>query len=87
MLASINAGKIVDLDYIPVKKKQNFREKNTLKTLSDGSAGNLEPGAVTFDLCRNRQLVSDWVSVTEDEIKFAIKLIATHEKQIVEGLV
>jgi len=71
MLASIKAGKIVDLEYIP--------------TLSDGSAGNLEPGAVTFDLCRKEELISKWISVTEEEIKDAIKLIATHDKQIIEG--
>ena len=45
MLASIRAGEITDLEYIP--------------TLSDGSAGNLEPNAVTFELCRD--LIKLWI--------------------------
>jgi len=69
MLQSIQKGEIVDLEYIP--------------TLSDGSAGNLEPNAITFELCRD--LIPTWMSASEDEIKKAIKLIANTEKQIIEG--
>lgn len=69
MLASIKAGKITDLEY--------------KETLSDGSAGNLEPESVTFELCKNN--VDMWISVEEAEIRKGIQLIATHEKQIIEG--
>ena len=44
---------------------------------------NLEPNAITFDLCRD--LIPTWMSASEDEIKEAIKLIANTEKQIIEG--
>jgi len=52
MLASIEAGEITDLEY--------------KETLSDGSAGNLEPNSVTFELCQNN--VDSWISVEENEI-------------------
>ena len=54
-----------------------------LKTLSDGSAGNLEPESVTFDLCKEK--IPKWISVTEDEIENGVRLIAQKEKQIIEG--
>jgi threonine dehydratase len=52
MIQSVKAGKILDLPLKP--------------TLSDGTAGGVEPGAITFDLCRT--LVDDYVTVTEEEI-------------------
>ena len=69
MWKSIEAGEIVDLEYE--------------ETLSDGSAGNLEPESVTFDLCQNK--IPKWISVTEEEIASAVKLVAQQEKQIIEG--
>ena len=52
-------------------------------TLSDGTAGGVEPGSVTFDLCQ--QLLDDNVLVSEDAIRYAMRLLAEHERWIVEG--
>jgi len=53
------------------------------ETLSDGTAGGVEAGAVTFDLCR--ELVDDYILVNEEEIKNAIRLMIEHHDKIVEG--
>lgn len=52
MIESIRAGKVVEIESKP--------------TLSDGTAGGIEAGAITFDLCR--KLVDDMILVSEDEI-------------------
>jgi threonine dehydratase len=52
-------------------------------TLADGLAGNLEPGTVTVDL--TRQLVTDIVTVSEDEIAAAIDLLFREHGLVVEG--
>ena len=65
MLASINAGEITDLEY--------------KETLSDGSAGNLEPNSVTFELCQNN--VDSWISVEESEIEQGNTVL-----QLIDGL-
>jgi threonine dehydratase len=52
-------------------------------TLSDGSAGGIEEGSVTFDLCR--ELVDEYVLVTEDEIAAAIRWMVDKHHKIVEG--
>lgn len=69
MYASVQAGKIVDFDAKP--------------TISDGSAGNMEPGAITFPLCR--ELVDDWVLLSEEEIFSAMRLFLAQEHQLLEG--
>lgn len=69
MYASLQAGEIV--------------EPPEHETLSDGTAGGLEPGAITFPLCQ--QLIDDYVLVSEDEIKAAITALARYERWIVEG--
>ncbi|MDT7920269.1 MAG: threonine/serine dehydratase [Meiothermus sp.] len=69
MLASVRAGRIVSIAARP--------------TLSDGSAGGLEPGAITFELCRN--LVDDWVTVSEEEIKAAMRFFIETQHQLLEG--
>lgn len=65
----IKAGKI-----IPVAEQP---------TLSDATAGNLEPGSITFPLCRD--FIDHHVLVSEDEIKQALRLLADTERMIVEG--
>ena len=50
MAASVRAGEIVPVEPQP--------------TLSDGTAGNVEEGSVTFPLCRD--LIDEWVLVGED---------------------
>jgi threonine dehydratase len=69
MAASVRAGKIVEIDARP--------------TISDGTAGGIEPGAVTFPLCT--ELVDEWVLVSEDEIYEALRLTIDTEHQLIEG--
>jgi threonine dehydratase len=69
MYESIKAGRIVEVPSRP--------------TISDGTAGGIESGAVTFDICR--RCVDDFVLVTEDEIKAAIKLILEKHHMLIEG--
>ncbi|MBF7141140.1 MULTISPECIES: threonine/serine dehydratase [Pseudomonas] len=52
-------------------------------TLASGSAGNIYPGAITFDLCQ--RLLSRSVLVTEEEIRWAMKAVAVDEHWIIEG--
>lgn len=52
-------------------------------TLSDGTAGGVEPDAITFTHCQN--YMHDEVRVSEDEIIAAMRLLATEERWIVEG--
>jgi threonine dehydratase len=69
MIRSVNAGKILDLPSLP--------------TISDGTAGGIEPGAVTFDLCR--ELVDDYETVTEDEIKESLREFLQSQHMLIEG--
>ena len=52
-------------------------------TLADGLAGNIEAGSVTIDLVRRH--VADIVTVTEDEIAEAMRVLAREHGLIVEG--
>lgn len=69
MAESIKAGKIIDM--------------NTLPTLSDATAGGMEPGSITFDLCQN--WVDDYILVSEQEIKNAITTLIKTQRYLVEG--
>jgi threonine dehydratase len=69
MLRAIQAGEIVDVE-----------EQDTL---SDGTAGAVEPGSVTFPLCR--EVIDETVTVTEAEIGRAMRMLADAEHWIVEG--
>ncbi|RMH01558.1 MAG: pyridoxal-phosphate dependent enzyme [Planctomycetota bacterium] len=69
MAASVRAGRILDLPSAP--------------TLSDGTAGGLEPGAITFPLCR--ELIDDWIEVEEAEIAAAVLGLLERERILVEG--
>jgi threonine dehydratase len=69
MHESIRAGRILELPSEP--------------TLSDGTAGGVEPDAITYPLCR--ALVDRWALVTEDEIADAIRLSVDQEHQLIEG--
>ena len=70
MLASVRAGRIVE-------------EESSLPTLSDGSAGGIEEQTITFDLCRRH--VDHWLSVSEEEIAGAMRLIYRESSEIIEG--
>jgi threonine dehydratase len=52
-------------------------------TISDSTAGGLEPDSITFELCRD--LIDDHVLVSENEIKQAMRLLIEKERWIVEG--
>lgn len=69
MAASVRAGAIIDIETKP--------------TLSDGTAGGIEPGAITFELCQ--ELVDEWILVSEDEIVAAMRLAIDTEHSLIEG--
>ena len=69
MAASVRAGEIVQID--------------ADQTLSDGTAGSVEAGSITFQLCR--ELVDDWVLVDEDAIRDALRIVIDTEHQLIEG--
>ena len=52
-------------------------------TISESTAGGLEPGSVTFDLCR--RVIDRSVLVSEDEILAAMRLVLDAEHWVIEG--
>jgi threonine dehydratase len=54
-----------------------------LPTISDSTAGGIEADSITFALCQ--QLIDDYVLVSEDEIKQAMRLLIERERWLVEG--
>lgn len=71
MYECVQAGRIVDVLMWP--------------TLSDATAGNIEPGAITLPLCQ--QYVDNYVLATETEIKATLEMLYRHENLLVEGAV
>jgi threonine dehydratase len=69
LLRALEAGKIIDVP------------EST--TLSDGTAGAVEPGSVTFPICQS--VIDQTVTVTESQIAAAMRRIAAAERWIVEG--
>jgi threonine dehydratase len=69
MIESVKAGKILDLPSLP--------------TLSDGTAGGVEPDAITFDLCR--ELVDEYETVTEAEIEESLRQYIQFHHILIEG--
>lgn len=69
MTRSVEAGGIVDM--------------TSDKTLSDGTAGGIEAGAITFELCRD--LVDDYVLVSEDRIADAMCAFIDRHHMLAEG--
>jgi threonine dehydratase len=69
MAASVRAGHIIETEHLP--------------TLSDGTAGGLEPGAITFELCRS--LVDAFIEVSEEEIAAALRLFIEAHHMLCEG--
>jgi threonine dehydratase len=69
MIQSVKAGKILDLPSLP--------------TLSDGTAGGVEPGSITFDLCR--ELVDDYIVVTEYDIRESLREFIQSHHMLIEG--
>ena len=69
MAESIKAGEIIEMEIE--------------ETLSDATAGGIEPGAITFDVCK--KYVDDYFLVDEEEIKEAIYLILEKHHKVFEG--
>jgi threonine dehydratase len=69
LYSSFKAGKIIDVE--------------ESETISDGTAGGVEPGSVTFDI--GREVITGTSLVTEEEIKAAMKLLAQTDRWMVEG--
>ncbi len=69
MAASAKAGRLLDMPSEP--------------TLSDGTAGGIEAGAITFDLCQD--LVDDYVVVSEADIAEAMREFIDAHHMLLEG--
>ncbi len=69
MAESVKAGHIVQIESKP--------------TLADGSAGGIEPGSVTFDICK--QTIDEFMFLSEKEISDALIAIMTHHQLMIEG--
>ena len=69
MAASFAAGRIVEIE-----------EK---ETIAEAVAGGIEPGSVTFPLCR--ELVDDIVQVEEGQVKTAMSILWAEHRRMVEG--
>jgi threonine dehydratase len=69
MARSAEAGRLVELESGP--------------TLSDGTAGGIEPGAITFPLCQ--EVVDEYRLVDEQEIASAMRDFIDAEHQLLEG--
>jgi threonine dehydratase len=64
-------------------KRGHIVEMETLPTLSDATAGGIEPGSITFDLCQ--KYVDEFILVSEDEIKEAIITMLNTHHTLIEG--
>jgi len=69
MAESVAAGHIVERESFP--------------TLSDGTAGGIEAGAITFPICQH--LVDEWVLVDEEAIAAAMVRFIDEHHQLIEG--
>jgi len=69
MYESLKAGKQLDLP--------------SLDTLSDGTAGGVEFGSITFDLCKD--IIDEFILVSEDEIADGIRIGVEKHHQLIEG--
>ncbi|GHF31144.1 serine/threonine dehydratase [Kordiimonas sediminis] len=64
-------------------EKGEIYEPTEQETLSDGTAGGVEEGALTFPICQT--VLDKRLTVTEDEIRHAMRLIADKERWMIEG--
>ena len=69
MYESLKAGKQLDLP--------------SETTLSDGTAGGVEMGSITFELCQ--RIIDEFILVTEDEIADGIRIGVEKHHQLIEG--
>jgi threonine dehydratase len=69
MYESVRAGRLIEVPDEP--------------TLSDATAGNIEPGAITFPYCR--ELIDELVLVSEAEIATAMRDVMLADHLVIEG--
>ena len=69
LLRALEAGRLFDVPEYP--------------TLSDGTAGGIEPGSITFPICQS--VIDARVTVSESEIAAAMRDVAASDHWIVEG--
>ena len=69
MYESIKAGRILDMESRP--------------TISDGTAGGIEKGSITFEICK--RYVDNFIILSEDEIKDGIRFLMDNHHMLVEG--
>jgi threonine dehydratase len=69
MYHSVKAGRILDMESLP--------------TVSDGTAGGIEQGSITFPLCQ--KYVTDYNLVKEDEIINGLGILLKHHQIMAEG--
>lgn len=69
MYECIKAGKIIEVAEKP--------------TLSDATAGGIEAGSITFEVCQ--KYVNTYITVSEEEIVDSMKLVMKHHHLIIEG--
>jgi len=69
MVESVRAGRLLELPSAP--------------SISDATVGLLEPGAITFPLCR--ELVAEWTVVEEPELRSAVRFVLENQSLLVEG--
>jgi threonine dehydratase len=69
MLRALEAGRIIDVEEQP--------------TLSDATAGAVEPGSITFPICQ--AVIDDRITVSEAEIAAGMRSVAEAEHWMVEG--
>jgi threonine dehydratase len=69
--------------YLSVQQGRPVEGYEPLDTLSDGSAGGCEPDSITFPLVRD--LVDDYLLISEKDIADAIRWTAEKHHKIIEG--
>jgi threonine dehydratase len=69
MYESLKAGEIIEMDSKP--------------TISEGSAGGIEKETLTLSMCKD--YVDDFILVSEEEIKEAIRIVFEKHYMIIEG--
>ena len=69
MARSVQAGQIIEMESLP--------------TLSDGTAGGIEADTITFPLCQ--RLVDSYELVSEEEIRYAMRLCLERHHLLIEG--
>ena len=69
--------------YVSIQKGGIITESIAQPTLSDGTAGGIEPGSVTFELCRD--YLHEIVLLSEKELQHALRWMLENNQQMIEG--